>query len=195
MQLPWRKPPAAMVRALSGWVATQSRRDHSPSKQGLSMSRRRLSLLPALLFLACASSALAESGRGQRAGVNASVKEIGRVEMWRGSSRFGLSVAAPFVWRCPSNLAITPFPHPAHRTGRADLPHPALGQDTHAFAHERSCTEPLISSASRVTHAVILTAAPSQPPMRPLGPTPASRIKVRVLPSLRHLTPSATPVP
>ena len=129
MQLPWRKPPAAMVRALSGWVATQSRRDHSPSKQGLSMSRRRLSLFPALLFLACASSALAESGRGQRAGVNASVKEIGRVEMWRGSSRFGLSVAAPFVWRCPSNLAITPFPHPAHRTGRADLPHPALGQD------------------------------------------------------------------
>jgi hypothetical protein len=30
----------------------------------------------------------------------------GRVEMWRGGSRFGLSVAAPFVWRCPSNLAV-----------------------------------------------------------------------------------------
>ena len=54
---------------------------------------------------------------------------IGRVEMWRGGSRFGLSVAAPFVWRCPSNLALTPFPHPAHRTGHADCPHPALGQD------------------------------------------------------------------
>src|ERR1700693_1957177 len=53
----------------------------------------------------------------------------GRVEMWRGGSRFGLSVAAPFVWRCPSNLAVTPFPHPAHRTGHADCPHPALGQD------------------------------------------------------------------
>src|SRR5208283_2056232 len=53
----------------------------------------------------------------------------GRVEMWRGGSRFGLSVAAPFVWRCPSNLAVTPFPHPAHRTGHADRPHPALGQD------------------------------------------------------------------
>src|SRR5208337_2836667 len=49
--------------------------------------------------------------------------------MWRGGSRFGLSVAAPFVWRCPSNLAVTPFPHPAHRTGHADCPHPALGQD------------------------------------------------------------------
>ena len=53
----------------------------------------------------------------------------GRVEMWRGGSRSGLSVAAPFVWRCPSNLAVAPFPHPAHRTGHADLPHPALGQD------------------------------------------------------------------
>jgi len=36
---------------------------------------------------------------------------IGRVEMWRGGSRF--SPAAP-------------FPHPPHRTGRADFPHPAL---------------------------------------------------------------------
>ena len=53
----------------------------------------------------------------------------GRVEMWRGGSRVGLSVAAPFGWRCPSNLAIAPFPHPAHRTGHAELPHPALGQD------------------------------------------------------------------
>jgi transposase len=51
---------------------------------------------------------------------------IGRVEMWRGGRRSGLSVAAPFVWRCPSNLAVAPFPHPPRRTGRADLPHPAL---------------------------------------------------------------------
>jgi hypothetical protein len=47
--------------------------------------------------------------------VNGSRRYPGRVEMWRGGSRFGLSVAAPFVWRCPSNLALTPFPHPAHR--------------------------------------------------------------------------------
>ena len=40
----------------------------------------------------------------------------GRVEMWRGGRRFGLSVSASFVWRCPSNLAIAPFPHPARRT-------------------------------------------------------------------------------
>src|SRR5450755_4613280 len=53
----------------------------------------------------------------------------GRVEMWRGDRRFGLSVAAPFVWRCPSTRTLTPFPHPAHRTGHADRPHPALGQN------------------------------------------------------------------
>src|ERR1700750_2595623 len=38
-------------------------------------------------------------------------------------------LAAPFVWRCLTGSAMAPFPHPAHRTGQADLPHPALGQD------------------------------------------------------------------
>ena len=28
-----------------------------------------------------------------------------------------------------SGSAMAPFPHPAHRTGQADLPHPALGQE------------------------------------------------------------------
>src|SRR5258706_12515270 len=49
--------------------------------------------------------------------------------MWRGGCRPDISVAAPFVWRCLSGSTVTPFPHPAHRRGRADLPHPALGQD------------------------------------------------------------------
>src|SRR5437870_10612335 len=53
----------------------------------------------------------------------------GRVEMWRGGCRLNISVSASFVWRCLSGSAMTPFPHPAHRTGQADLPHPALGQD------------------------------------------------------------------
>src|SRR5204863_5435422 len=52
-----------------------------------------------------------------------------RVEMWRGGCRSNISVAAPFVWRCLTGSAMAPFPHPAHRTGQADLPHPALGQD------------------------------------------------------------------
>src|SRR6266511_499106 len=54
---------------------------------------------------------------------------FGRVEMWRGGCRLNISVAAPFVWRCLSGSAMAPFPHPAHRTGQADFPHPALGQD------------------------------------------------------------------
>jgi hypothetical protein len=59
----------------------------------------------------------------------------GRVEMWRGDVRLSMSVSAPFVWRCLSGSAVAPFPHPAHRTGRADFPHPALGQDlTPSFA-------------------------------------------------------------
>src|SRR5712692_5044618 len=49
--------------------------------------------------------------------------------MWRGDIRQNISVAAPFVWRCLSGSTIAPFPHPAHRTGQADFPHPALGQD------------------------------------------------------------------
>jgi hypothetical protein len=54
--------------------------------------------------------------------------EHGRVEMWRGGGRLGISVSAPFVWRCLTGAALAPFPHPAHRTGRADFPPPALGQ-------------------------------------------------------------------
>src|SRR5882724_10085641 len=54
---------------------------------------------------------------------------FGRVEMWRGGCRLNISVAAPFVWRCLSGSTMAPFPHPAHRTGQADFPHPALGQD------------------------------------------------------------------
>ena len=36
---------------------------------------------------------------------------------------------ASFDWRCLSGSTMAPFPHPAHRTGQADFPHPALGQD------------------------------------------------------------------
>src|SRR5438477_5297780 len=59
----------------------------------------------------------------------AGTRERRRVEMWRGGGRSNISVAAPFVWRCLTGSAVAPFPHPAHRTGQADLPHPALGQD------------------------------------------------------------------
>jgi DDE domain len=34
--------------------------------------------------------------------------------MWRGGVRLGISVAAPFVWRCLNGLTVAPFPHPSH---------------------------------------------------------------------------------
>src|SRR5215831_7268930 len=37
---------------------------------------------------------------------------LGRVGMWRGGGRLGMSVSAPFVWRCLSGSTIAPFPHP-----------------------------------------------------------------------------------
>src|SRR5665648_696062 len=49
--------------------------------------------------------------------------------MWRGGVRQNISVTASFVWRCLNGSTMAPFPHPAHRTGQADFPHPALGQD------------------------------------------------------------------
>src|SRR6267154_2710197 len=40
-----------------------------------------------------------------------------------------ISVSSPFVRRCLTGSTMSPFSHPAHRTGQADFPHPALGQD------------------------------------------------------------------
>src|SRR5690606_33762270 len=51
--------------------------------------------------------------------------EVGRVEMWRGGWNWH-SVGPYRKIRRASNRLGTPFPHPAHRTGRADFPHPAL---------------------------------------------------------------------
>src|SRR5712675_3009367 len=58
-----------------------------------------------------------------RAANVAATAALGRVEMWRGFCRSDISVSAPFVWRCLSGSTVAPFPHPAHRTGLADLPH------------------------------------------------------------------------
>src|SRR5262249_26503127 len=54
---------------------------------------------------------------------------MGRGGVWRSDCRPNISVTAPFVWRCLTSSTLAPFPHPAHRTGHADFPHPALGQD------------------------------------------------------------------
>ena len=62
--------------------------------------------------------------------------------MWRGGFRLGISVSGPFGCRCLTSLAMAPFPHPAHQTGRAVFRHPAFGQGCthmllHTFAHEQ----------------------------------------------------------
>ena len=44
---------------------------------------------------------------------------LGRTYLLPPLSSGGASLARPLL----------PFPHPAHRTGHADRPHPALGQD------------------------------------------------------------------
>jgi transposase len=49
------------------------------------------------------------------------------VEMWRGGVGAYL-FPAPFVRRCLTSFTMLPFPHPAHRTGWADFPLPALGE-------------------------------------------------------------------
>ena len=64
--------------------------------------------------------------------------------MWRGGLRAGLSVSAPFVWRCLTSRTITPFPHPPHRTGHAELPHPALGQDACLYTRKVICRPPAL---------------------------------------------------
>ncbi len=128
--------PSILARASpeGGWSPRRGHRIGQPSAPARGRRRRQWQLAgranaprrQALLGVSCWASARhavppAAAGHWTDA--------AGRVEMWRGGSRSGLSVAAPFVWRCPSNLAVAPFPHPAHRTGHADLPHPALGQD------------------------------------------------------------------
>jgi len=101
------------------------------------------------------------------------------------------------MWRGGNKLAIantvTPFPHPAHRTGHADFPHPALGQDIiplHTKGHPQftrptaqgSCfpavhrSSGLNSTANATTWVVIRFPE-----------------VIQVLPSLQHAAPCAAP--
>src|SRR3979409_1540204 len=116
--------------------------------------------------------------------------------MWRGGFRKNISVAASFVWRCLSGSAVTPFPHPAHRTGRADLPHPALGQDftpllSRAMPSAVSeHTSELIGcpiSRSFATYCVCLE-------LRPLPSTGITRLQRHYKP-LRHPTATRSSLP
>src|SRR5580704_15929207 len=54
----------------------------------------------------------------------------GRVEIWRGGGRFSLNCFRPFRLSVSEYLTMSPFPDPAHQTGRADFLYPAFGQGT-----------------------------------------------------------------
>ena len=81
---------------------------------------------------------------------------------------------------------MAPFPHPAHRTGHADLPHPALGQElTLSRATPSAVSDPLSEligfpiSKVRPTYCVCLE-------LRPLPSTGITRLP-RYYGPLRHL--------
>jgi len=88
--------------------------------------------LSVLFALAIGNGLVQVCGKCRGAGVKWQILQKGT--MWsRGVARWvrwNLSVAGPFVCRCLTSSTMLPFPHPAHRTGRADLPHPALGEDS-----------------------------------------------------------------
>jgi hypothetical protein len=92
--------------------------------------------------------------------------------MWRGSIRLRLTGAAPFVWWCPNTFALNPFPHRAHRTGRADC---QIGSRTrpYAFAHA-SLRLALSGVRYRSTHrdARVDMRAPASPDLRLVAQPP-----------------------
>jgi len=75
-----------------------------------------------------------------------------------------------------------PFPRPAHRTGRADLPHPALGEGFHAFAHGRLL--PSLGHAARFAASEHVPEGLGSSPIS-FGPSPlpAPLLQLRFLPA------------
>jgi hypothetical protein len=114
--------------------------------------------------------------------------------MWRGGGRLGLSVAASFVWRCPSNVAMAPFPHPAHRTGHADFPHPALGQDITPARVTPPAVPEHFAEFNRLPNLRALTASCVSPELRLLPSTGITRLP-RYYEPLRHPMAPESPSP
>ena len=112
---------------------------------------------------------------------------MGRVEMWRGGCRLNISVAASFVWWSLSGSTMTPFPRPAHRTGQADFPHPALGQDVTPLL-SRATPSAVSEHLSELIGCPIsrsLTTCCVSPEPRPLPSTGITRLQ-RYYGPLRH---------
>ncbi len=95
------------------------------------ISSRARRYAPTLLMtqLAMPGDAYAAGGCGSRRGraEGCLFKEISsRVEPGRRGFRLGLSVSPRFLWECLNSPSMARFSRPAHRTGLADFPHPAL---------------------------------------------------------------------
>jgi len=120
----WKRPPALRSSAPSP-EAPMLERPHL-TLRARSAERRFGALIARTVLIgnvACGSNPAVRRGPG------APSVGLGRVGVWRGDVRLSMRVAAPFVWRCLSGSTVAPSPHSPHRTGQADLPHPALGQD------------------------------------------------------------------
>ncbi len=127
---------------------------------------------------------LPDSIVARKVSASAFLHSQGRVGMWRGGGRIGLSVSAPFVWRCLNSRAnySVPTPRSSNRTCATN----ASGSRTrhHAFAHGRS------RAAIRPTARAVEPQRPPidsiarQPPMPPVpSENPVRRRNSRVWPN------------
>src|SRR6516162_9661337 len=80
------------------------------------------------------------------------IPSTGRVEQWRHTRRFGLSVPPRFLWECLNNRTVAGFHSPPRRTERADFPHSALllasQEDLWDVANWKCCQNADFSPAS-----------------------------------------------
>ena len=133
---PFANRPGATASARASW--TQSRNGAVVTPLSLCRSTSRAANSPS-----CSGRSGQPSRNCARQRRKGCAVQTLSVESRCGAVTVGLSiaVAAPFGWRCPMSQTMAPFPHPAHRTGLADLPHPALGQDfTPSFACNAICS-------------------------------------------------------
>ncbi len=149
----------------------------TPRPSGRAKSRSGIPPTPDAVGAPGKRGVLAESGCGAVA--------VGSAYLFPPLSSGGASIAGP----------ITSFPHPAHRTGRALLTHPALGQEitpSHTEGHEQPSDQPLGPWNPSVLRSTRLLANRQCPHLgRQWLPRPTPRFSLRFgmrsLPRLSHI--------
>jgi hypothetical protein len=112
--------------------------------------------------------------------------ENGRVERWRGGLGFGIIPCRGFPVCVSLSTCRAPFPPPAHRTGRADFPHPALGQGSR-FRPRVTAWEPVEAQQPKLAFETAVRVLanslsiefqfPPQPPTHPAVRVPMHYVK------------------